>query len=102
MALWQPVMPATNSNARATLSIQERYGSLEQFLWRYVEGEPIQNHWQSLEQVPVSTPLSDRISKDLKSHGFNFVGTTICYAFMQAVGLVNDHTTDCFRYDSLT
>jgi DNA-3-methyladenine glycosylase I len=89
---------STISNARAFLDIQKQYGSFSNFLWGYVEGKPINNHWRSLNQVPASTPLSDRLSKDLKKAGFRFVGSTICYAYMQAVGLVNDHTTDCFRH----
>ncbi len=89
---------STVSNARAFLEIQSEHGSFSDYLWDYVDGEPIINHWTSIEQVPASTPLSDRLSKDLKKAGFRFVGTTICYAYMQAVGLVNDHTTDCFRH----
>ena len=85
-------------NARGTLAIIEEYGSLNAFLWRYVDGAPLQNQWKSMQELPAKTDLSDRLSKDLKAHGFNFVGSTICYAFMQAVGMVNDHTTDCYRY----
>jgi DNA-3-methyladenine glycosylase I len=85
-------------NAQATLSIIEAFGSLNVFLWRYVDGVPIQNEWKTIAQVPAKTGLSDAMSKDLKKRGFKFVGSTICYAFMQAVGMVNDHTTDCFRY----
>jgi len=85
-------------NARGVVAIQEEYGSLDTYLWRYVEGAPVQNAWTSLKEVPARTEQSDRMSKDLKKRGFNFVGSTICYAFMQAVGMVNDHTTDCFRY----
>jgi len=85
-------------NARGVLHIQEEYGSLAAFLWRYVDGRPIQNGWRRPEEVPARTALSDCLSRDLKKRGFNFVGSTICYAFMQAVGMVNDHTTDCFRY----
>jgi DNA-3-methyladenine glycosylase I len=89
---------ATIRNARGTLEIQEEFGSLDAYLWRYVDGAPIQNRWADLAEIPVSTALSDALSKDLKKRGFNFVGSTICYAFLQAVGLVNDHTVDCFRH----
>ena len=85
-------------NARGVLEIQEECGSLDIYLWRYVDGIPIQNAWKSIAEIPVKTDLSDTMSKDLKKRGFRFVGSTICYAFMQAVGMVNDHTTDCFRY----
>lgn len=88
-------------NARGALAIREEFGSLDAFLWRYVDGVPIQNAWKSVREVPPKTDLSDAMSKDLKKRGFNFVGSTICYAFMQAVGMVNDHTTDCFRYVEL-
>ena len=88
-------------NARAVLKIQEEFGSLDAYLWAFVEGKPLQNSWKSLGEVPASTELSDRISKDLKKRGLNFVGSTICYAFMQAVGMVNDHTTDCIRYGEI-
>jgi len=83
-------------NARAVLLIQKEFGSLDAFLWQYVDGMPIQNHWKNLSEVPVTTEISDKMSKDLKKRGFSFVGSTICYSFMQAVGMVNDHTTDCF------
>ncbi len=85
-------------NARGVLRLQEEFGSLDSFLWRYVDGVPKQNVWRSLHEVPVRTSESDRMSRDLKKRGFNFVGSTICYAFMQAVGMVNDHTVDCFRH----
>jgi len=89
---------AAIKNAQAVLKIQEEFGSLDVFLWRYVEGQPIHNTWKVLGEVPAHTQLSGQMSKDLKKRGCNFVGSTICYAFMQAVGMVNDHTTDCFRY----
>lgn len=92
---------STVSNARAYLEIQAKHGSFSDYLWSYVDGSPITNRWKSIKQVPASTPLSDQLSKELKKAGFRFVGTTICYAYMQAVGLVNDHTTDCFRYADL-
>ena len=85
-------------NARAFLRVCDERGSFDAYLWDFVDRVPIQNRWCSVQQVPASTPLSDRLSKDLKRRGFNFVGTTICYAYLQAVGLVNDHTTDCFRH----
>lgn len=85
-------------NAGCVLNIKDRFGSLDAYLWRYVEGIPLQNHWTSMREIPSRTGLSDAMSKDLKKQGFNFVGSTICYAFMQAVGMVNDHLTDCFRY----
>ena len=88
-------------NARAVLKIQEEYGSLDSYLWRYVDGMPRQNAWPTLAEVPVSTAAAARMSRDLKRRGCNFVGPTICYAFMQAVGMVNDHTTDCFRHAQL-
>ena len=88
-------------NARGVLGIQEEFGSLDAFLWRYVDGVPIQNAWQSMQELPAKSGLSDMMSKDLKKRGCSFVGSTICYAFMQAVGMVNDHTTDCFRYKEI-
>ena len=89
---------STIDNARAFLAIQAEFGSFDAWLWRFVDGQPIQNHLASLADAQASTPLSDALSKALKQRGFRFVGTTICYAFMQAAGLVNDHTTDCFRH----
>jgi len=88
-------------NAEMVLALQAQEGSLDEYLWRYVEGKPIVNAWRSLKEVPARTPLSDALSKDLVRRGFKFVGSTICYAFMQAVGMVNDHTTDCFRHREL-
>ncbi|MDC7222191.1 MAG: DNA-3-methyladenine glycosylase I [Spirochaetales bacterium] len=88
-------------NARAFLKIREDFGTFDAYLWNYVGGKPIQNRFSSLSEVPASTELSDALSKDLKKRGMNFVGTTICYAFMQAVGLVNDHVTDCFRREEV-
>ncbi len=92
---------STVSNARAFLAVQEEFGSFDSYLWSFVNGTPLQNSWTSLKDVPASTPLSDAISKELKRRGFRFVGSTIIYALMQAVGLVNDHTTDCFRWREL-
>lgn len=84
------------TNSKAYFKVKELYGSLNHFFWSYVDQKPIMNHWKDISQVPVSTPLSDQISKDMKKLGFKFIGTTIIYSFMQAVGMVNDHTTDCF------
>lgn len=89
---------SATSNARLFMEIQKEYGSFSEFIWAYVDGKPIINHFKSKEEVPATTELSDRISKDLKKMGFKFVGSTIIYAFMQAVGMVNDHTADCFKY----
>ena len=88
-------------NAHAYLALKAELGSFADYLWDFVDGEPIQNHWRTLKQVPSSTPISEHMSKSLKKRGFTFVGGTICYAFMQAVGMVNDHTTDCFRHAML-
>lgn len=85
-------------NARAVLAIMAEFGSLDAFLWRYVDGIPIQNRRKTVAEIPPRTGQSDVMSRDLKRRGLNFVGSTICYAFMQSVGMVNDHTTDCFRY----
>lgn len=89
---------ATIQNAKAFLAVQEEFGSFDSYLWKFVGGAPRQNSRRSLRQVPARTSESDALSKDLLRRGFKFVGSTICYAFMQAVGLVNDHTVDCFRY----
>jgi len=89
------------TNARCFLDIQNEFGSFDRYVWRFVGGEPIINNWKNLSEVPASTPESDKLSKDLKQRGFKFVGSTIMYAWMQACGLVNDHTTDCFRYQEL-
>jgi len=85
-------------NARAFLDVQSEFGSFDVFVWRFVDSTPKQNAWTSLSQIPARTEESDAMSKELKKRGFNFIGSTICYAFMQSVGLVNDHVTDCFRY----
>jgi DNA-3-methyladenine glycosylase I len=85
-------------NARCFLSVQEACGSFSDYLWGFVDGRPVQNRWRSQARVPASTPLSDRISKDLKERGFRFVGSTIVYAYLQAVGVVNDHIASCFRH----
>ncbi len=86
------------TNARSFLKVQEEFGSSDAYQWRFVDGRPIRNAWRSMKEVPASTPVSDAMSRDLKRRGFRFVGSTICYAHMQAVGMVNDHTVDCFRW----
>lgn len=85
-------------NAKAFKQVQERYGSFDSFIWSYVNHKPIVNHYANLKEIPANTPLSDTISKDLKKMGFNFVGSTIIYAYMQSIGMVNDHTRDCYLY----
>ena len=85
-------------NARACLVVQEEFGSLDRYLWQFVGGRPIVNRWEKMGEVPAKTRESDAMSKDLLKRGFNFVGSTICYAFMQATGMVNDHTVDCWRW----
>jgi DNA-3-methyladenine glycosylase I len=92
---------AAIQNARAFLALQSQYGSFDAFLWRFVGGQPMQSAWQTLQEIPASIRESDAMSKELKRWGFTFVGTTICYAFMQAVGMVNDHTVECFRWQEL-
>ncbi len=92
---------AAVTNAHCFLAVQKEFGSFRDYIWQFVGGQPIQNSWQSMKDVPANTAESDAMSKDLKKRGFKFVGTTICYAFMQAAGLVNDHTTDCFRYHTV-
>jgi len=89
------------TNARIVLDLREADQSLSGFLWKFVDGVPVQNTWKSMAEVPASTPQSDAMSRELKGLGFKFVGTTICYTFMQAVGMVNDHTVDCFRHRQL-
>ena len=89
---------AATTNAQAFLQVQAEFGSFDTYLWNWVNGTPLQNAWPSLDAVPARTDLSDAISKDLKKRGFKFTGSVICYAFMQAIGMVNDHTVDCFRH----
>jgi DNA-3-methyladenine glycosylase I len=88
-------------NAKSFLLVQQEFGSFETYIWQFTGGKPRVNRWKSMKQVPAQTPESDTMSKDLKSRGFRFVGSTICYAFMQAVGMVNDHLVQCFRYGDL-
>lgn len=92
---------AAVQNARAFLAVQEEFGSFDAYIWQFVEREPIINSWHTLSEVPAETAESKAMSKDLRQRGFKFVGSTICYAFMQACGLVNDHTVDCFRYQEM-
>ncbi|MFK2856704.1 DNA-3-methyladenine glycosylase I [Dyella humi] len=89
---------SARDNAKAALDAIGEHGSLDAYLWSFVDGKPIRNAWRTQGEVPASTPVSDRMSKALKKHGFRFVGTTICYAFMQATGMVNDHLVECFRH----
>jgi DNA-3-methyladenine glycosylase I len=93
---------AAISNAKVFLAIQNEMGSFSKYMWNFVDGKPIQNHFKQISELPATTPLSDRISKDLKKRGMKFVGSTIIYAHMQATGMANDHTTDCFRHKQLT
>jgi DNA-3-methyladenine glycosylase I len=92
---------ASVQNAKVFLAVQKEFGSFDRYVWQFVGHKPIVNRWRTIGQAPASTPESDALSKDLVKRGFKFVGSTICYAFMQAVGMVNDHTVDCFRYREL-
>ncbi|MBF6649642.1 DNA-3-methyladenine glycosylase I [Methylobacter sp. BlB1] len=89
---------AAVSNARAFLKVRQEFGTFNDYIWQFVDGRPVRNAWKSAAEIPAATPASDLMSKDLKRRGFKFMGSTICYAYMQAVGMVNDHTVDCFRY----
>ena len=93
---------STIHNARSFLKIQQDFGSFDTFIWQFVEGSPIQNQWRQQSEVPAQTETSIKMSKELKQRGFKFVGPTICYAFMQAIGMVNDHLTDCYRHQQLS
>jgi DNA-3-methyladenine glycosylase I len=88
-------------NARALLKVQEEFGSFDKYSWQFVDGKPRQNRWKTMRQIPSTTPESDKFSKDLKQRGFSFVGSTVIYAHMQALGMVNDHQVDCFRYRAI-
>lgn len=92
---------AAVKNARAYLKVQEEFGSFDRFIWQFVGGRPVQNCWEKSSQVPVTTSAAESMSRCLRERGFSFVGPVICYSFMQAVGMVNDHTTDCFRYGEI-
>ncbi len=94
-------LASTIGNARAFLNVQDAFGSFDAYLWRFVDGEPVDQRLTGMHQMPTQTVLSDVVAKDLKARGFRFVGTTICYAYMQAVGLVNDHLVSCFRHDQI-
>ncbi|HWQ45430.1 MAG TPA: DNA-3-methyladenine glycosylase I [Longilinea sp.] len=89
---------AAVKNANAFLAVQAEFGCFDRYIWGFVGGKPLVNHWNSMAEVPATTPLSDAVSKDLKQRGFTFVGSTICYSFLQACGLVNDHVVDCYRW----
>jgi len=89
------------NNAKKFIEIRKEFGTFNKYVWSFVNDKPIQNRWKGLKDIPAKTQLSDEITKDLKNHGFNFVGSTIIYAYMQATGMVNDHTTDCFRYKEI-
>ena len=93
---------ATITNAKELGRIRNEYVSFDKYVWRFVDGKPIKHRFKSLGEIPSTTSESDALSKDLRNRGFRFVGSTICYAFMQAVGMVNDHTTDCFRYNQVS
>ena len=93
---------AAVTNARAFLNVQAQYSRFDTYIWSFTDGKTITNQWTNMSQIPTSTPESETMSKDLKQKGFKFVGSTICYAYMQAVGMVNDHTTDCFRHSEIT
>ncbi len=92
---------AAIQNARSFIAIQDQFESFDTYIWQFVDGKPIQNSWKSLQEIPATTQESDAMSKELKKRGFTFVGSTICYAFMQAVGMVNDHIVDCFRWQEV-
>ena len=93
---------AAVQNARNFLKVKQEYGRFSKYIWQFVNHKPQVNSWKSIKEIPAKTALSDKMSKDLKARGFKFVGSTICYAFMQAVGMVNDHIVDCFRYKDLS
>jgi len=95
-------LEAAVANARATLKVQEKYGSLDTFLWRVVEGKPLVHRWADYHEAPAKNPQSEILAKQCKDHGFRFIGPTVAYAFMQAVGMVNDHELTCFRYQEVT
>jgi DNA-3-methyladenine glycosylase I len=92
---------AAINNAKLVLKVQEEFGSFDNYIWRFVGQKTIQNAWKTLKEIPATSPESDAMSKDLKKRGFKFCGSTICYAFMQATGMINDHLVDCFRYKQL-
>jgi len=89
------------TNAQAFLKVCKEFGSFDRFLWSFVDGKPVKNRWRTIAEIPASTELSDRVSSELKKRGFRFVGTTIIYSHLQAVGVVNDHVVGCFRYNQV-
>ena len=93
---------AAIDNAKAFLRVQDAFGRFDSYIWRFVDGNPVRNAWNRTTEIPCSTPASDAMSKDLRNRGFKFVGSTICYAYMQAVGMVNDHVVECFRHGYLS
>ena len=93
---------AAVGNARAFLAVQEEFGSFDKYIWGFTEGKPLENDFATIEEVPARTEVSDKMSKDLKKRGFKFIGSTICYAFMQATGMVNDHLTSCFCHKEVS
>ena len=93
---------AAIANARAFLDVQEQFGSFDAYVWRFLDGKPLRNAWRSLREIPATTPQAEAMSRDLRARGFRFVGPTICYAHMQATGMVNDHLVSCFRYREVT
>jgi len=92
---------AAITNAIVFLDIQQKFNNFDAYIWQFTDGNPIKNTWKKVADIPANTPVSDAMSKDMKQRGFKFVGSTICYAFMQAVGMINDHTIDCFRYNQV-
>jgi len=93
---------AAIGNARSFLRVREEFGSFDNYIWRFVDGTPVRNAWSRMREIPCITPASDAMSGDLRKRGFKFAGSTICYAFMQTVGMVNDHVVECFRYENLS
>jgi DNA-3-methyladenine glycosylase I len=94
-------IPAVIDNARLTLKIQEEFGSFSDYIWKFSAGKTLHNHWKVQSEIPATSPVSDAMSKDLKKRGFRFTGSTICYAFMQSIGMVNDHLVSCFRHKDI-
>ena len=99
--LYSLLLKSAINNANRFLEVQSEFGTFDRYIWNFVDGQPIVNSWKSLEEIPATSPVSDALSKDLKKRGFNFVGSTIIYAHLQACGLINDHTTSCFRHQEI-
>jgi DNA-3-methyladenine glycosylase I len=95
-------IPAVISNAKKAQVVRKEFGSFSNYIWSFSHGNPLQNHWKNMADIPVTSPVSDAMSKDMIKRGFKFAGSTICYAFMQSIGMVNDHLVTCFRHDELT